>query len=49
VVPNADGSLRPGMVAQARVLTAPMSVVGRLFRTPLRVVRLFFWRLWSWS
>ncbi len=46
---NDDGALRPGMVTQARVLTAPMSVLGRLFRTPFRSLRLFWWRVWSWS
>jgi RND family efflux transporter MFP subunit len=47
VVPNADGSLRPGMVAYARVLTAPSSVLGRALREPTRRLRLLWWRMWS--
>jgi multidrug resistance efflux pump len=47
LVPNPAGVLRPGMRAHARVLTAPASLVGRLFRTPARQVRLLWWRLWS--
>jgi RND family efflux transporter MFP subunit len=47
VVPNADGSLRPGMVAYARVLTAPSSVLGRAGREPARRLRLLWWRMWS--
>jgi RND family efflux transporter MFP subunit len=46
-VPNADGALRPGMVAYARVLTAPASVLGRATREPARRLRLFWWRMWS--
>ena len=49
VFANDDGALKPGMLAQARVLTAPMSVLGRLLRTPVEVLRLFWWRAWSWS
>lgn len=49
VVPNPDGLLRPGMTAQARVLTEPMSALGRLLRTPVRTLRLFWWRMWSWT
>ena len=45
-VPNPDGLLRPGMAAYARVLTAPTSVLGRIFRTPVRQVRLLWWRMW---
>jgi GAF domain-containing protein len=47
VVPNADGALRPGMVAYARVLTAPASVFGRATREPMRQLRLLWWRMWS--
>ena len=47
-VPNPDGAIRPGMVAYARVLTAPASLAGRLLRTPVRQLRLFWWRAWSW-
>ena len=47
VVPNGDGSLRPGMVAYARVLTAPASVLGRAVREPARRLRLLWWRMWS--
>jgi multidrug efflux pump subunit AcrA (membrane-fusion protein) len=48
VVPNVSGALRPGMVAHARVLTAPSSVAGRMLRKPTRVMRLLWWRMWSW-
>ncbi len=47
-VPNADGLVKPGMTAHARVLTAPASLAGRLLRTPARVLRLLWWRMWSW-
>jgi RND family efflux transporter MFP subunit len=47
MVPNADGSLRPGMVAYARVLTAPSSLLGRAVREPARRLRLLWWRMWS--
>jgi RND family efflux transporter MFP subunit len=46
-VPNPDGLLRPGMAAYARVLTAPASVLGRIFREPARQARLLWWRMWS--
>jgi multidrug resistance efflux pump len=46
-VPNVDGTLRPGMAAAARVLTAPVSLAGRLLRAPLRTARLLWWRLSS--
>ena len=46
-IPNPDGQLRPGMAAYARVLTAPASVVGRIFREPVRQARLLWWRMWS--
>ena len=48
LVPNADGAIKPGMAAHARVLTAPTSLAGRLLDTPSRVVRLLWWRMWSW-
>ena len=47
VVANDGALLRPGMVAYARVLTAPASVVGRLGRSPARALRLLWWRMWS--
>ncbi len=46
-VPNPDGLLKPDMVAHARVLTDPASMVTRTFRAPVRWVRLLWWRLWS--
>jgi RND family efflux transporter MFP subunit len=46
-VPNPDGLLRPGMAAFARVLTAPTSMLGRIFRNPVRQARLLWWRMWS--
>jgi len=46
-IPNPDGSLRPGMAAYARVLTASASVLGRVFREPVREARLLWWRMWS--
>ncbi|MEP6590433.1 MAG: efflux RND transporter periplasmic adaptor subunit [Gemmatimonadota bacterium] len=49
MVPNEGDMLKPGMLAQARVLTASMSTLGRLIRTPWRLARLFWWRAWSWS
>ena len=47
LVPNDSGLIRPGMVAYARVLTDPASVMGRVVREPWRRLRLFWWRLWS--
>jgi len=47
VVPNADAALRPGMVAYARVLTGPSSILGRAVREPVRRLRLLWWRMWS--
>jgi Barrel-sandwich domain of CusB or HlyD membrane-fusion/GAF domain len=47
IVPNVDGALRPGMVAYARVLTAPSSILGRVVREPARWTRLLWWRMWS--
>jgi len=47
LVPNGDAALRPGMVAYARVLTAPSSVLGRIVREPARWLRLLWWRMWS--
>ena len=47
VVANTDGLLRPGMVAHARVLTANMSLLGRVIRGPARSIRLLWWRMWS--
>ncbi len=45
LVPNEDGALRPGMVAHAKVLTAPASVLTRVFRAPTRWARLLWWRI----
>ena len=47
VVPNVDGSLRPGMSPHARVLTASSSLAGRALREPMRRLRLLWWRMWS--
>ena len=46
-VPNAEGLLRPGMAAHARVLTGPASALGRVLRNPIRKARLLWWRFWS--
>ena len=45
LVANHDGALKPGMHPYARVLTASVSVAGRLLRRPLRAWRLFYWRM----
>lgn len=45
LVPNADRSLKPGMRAHARVLTASASVATRVLRQPVRWLRLAWWRL----
>lgn len=47
LVPNDSSLVRPGMVAYARVLTDPASVMGRVIREPWRRLRLFWWRIWS--
>jgi multidrug efflux pump subunit AcrA (membrane-fusion protein) len=47
LVPNADGALKPSMVAYVRVLTDPASAANRLVRGPARWARLFWWRIWS--
>jgi multidrug resistance efflux pump len=47
LVPNDSDLVRSGMVAYARVLTDPSSVLGRLTREPWRRMRLFWWRIWS--
>jgi multidrug resistance efflux pump len=47
IVPNEQGLLRPGMTSYVRVLTAPASVAGRVLRSPIRAVRLLWWRIWS--
>jgi multidrug resistance efflux pump len=47
VIANDEGLLRPGMTAYARVLTAPASVAGRVLRSPIRAIRLAWWRIWS--
>jgi GAF domain-containing protein/multidrug resistance efflux pump len=46
-IANPEGLLRPEMAAHARVLTDPASAATRLFREPVRWVRLAWWRLWS--
>jgi GAF domain-containing protein len=45
MIVNSDGMLRTGMVAHARVLTQPMSILGRVTRGPSRWIRLAWWRL----
>lgn len=47
IVPNDSAMIRPGMVAYARVLTDPSSVLGRAVREPWRRLRLFWWRIWE--
>ncbi len=47
LIPNDSDFVRPGMVAYARVLTDPASVMGRVIREPWRRLRLFWWRLWA--
>jgi multidrug efflux pump subunit AcrA (membrane-fusion protein) len=47
LVANPDGALKPSMAAYVRVLTDPASAATRLFRGPLRWMRLFWWRIWS--
>jgi multidrug resistance efflux pump len=47
VVANPDALLRPGMAAYARVLTEPASILWRVARTPVRAMRLAWWRFWS--
>ena len=46
-IANPEGLLRPEMAAHARVLTDPASAATRLFREPVRWMRLAWWRLWS--
>jgi len=46
-VPNAEGLLKPGMAAHAKVLTSPTSIAGRLLRGPVRWLRLVWWRIWA--
>src|SRR5688572_29948726 len=46
-VANPDGLLKPEMAAHARVLTEPASTVSRALRSPIRWVRLMWWRIWS--
>ena len=47
VLANPDALLRPGMAAYARVLTEPASILWRVARTPVRAMRLAWWRFWS--
>ena len=47
LVANDSDVIRPGMVAYARVLTDPASVMGRVVREPWRRLRLFWWRIWA--
>ncbi|MEP7325618.1 MAG: GAF domain-containing protein [Gemmatimonadota bacterium] len=44
-VANPGDLLRTGMAAHARVLTQPMSILGRMVRGPSRWIRLAWWRL----
>jgi multidrug efflux pump subunit AcrA (membrane-fusion protein) len=46
-VGNPGGVLKPQMSAYARVLTEPASAVTQFLRTPVRWVRLLWWRLWA--
>ena len=45
VIVNTDRALRTGMPVQARVLTGPTSILGRMTRGPMRWLRLTWWRL----
>ena len=45
VVANPDGLLKPGMAAHARVLTSDASALERIFRAPIRWLRLTWWRI----
>jgi GAF domain-containing protein/multidrug resistance efflux pump len=40
---NADGLLRPGMTARARVLTAPRPIIHHIIRRPWRFIRMHVW------
>ena len=44
-IPDPEGLLKPGMAAHARVLTDRASVLGRLFRAPVRWLRMLWWRV----
>jgi multidrug resistance efflux pump/transcriptional regulator with GAF, ATPase, and Fis domain len=44
-IPDPDGMLKPGMAAHARVLTDRASVLGRLFRAPVRWLRMLWWKV----
>ncbi len=46
-VANPEGLLKPDMAAHARVLADPASVVTRTLRSPIRWIRLTWWRIWS--
>jgi multidrug resistance efflux pump len=45
VVANPDALLKPGMAAHAKVLTANASTLDRIFRGPIRWLRLTWWRI----
>jgi len=47
MVANRDGVLRAGMQAHAKVLTASASSVYRVFRAPVRWLRILWWRMVS--
>ncbi len=47
LVPNDGDLLRSGMAAYARILTDPMSILGRAVREPWRNIRLLWWRMWG--
>jgi GAF domain-containing protein/biotin carboxyl carrier protein len=47
LVANPAGDLRAGMAAHARVLTDPASLATRVLRSPVRALRLFWWRMWA--
>jgi multidrug resistance efflux pump len=45
IIANGDSVLKPGMVAYAKVLTAPASFLTRVVRRPARWFRLWWWRI----
>ena len=47
VVANPGALLKPGMAAHAKVLTSSASAFQRVFRGPLRWLRLTWWRIWA--
>ena len=47
ILANPDALLKPGMAAHAKVLTANASTLDRIFRGPIRWLRLTWWRIWT--